>query len=487
MVSSPLGESLHPRLDVLGRVQLVTAGGPVRLTELEIGLLSLAALRDRVGLDSLGDWLWAGDPPASARNRVQSLVSGIRRKTADGEPVLVTDGRGYRLGDAVVVDKNEWDAEVGLARSLRATDAATALGHYDRALAVFADAPLQGVPENAAVEVERNRLGQARLSVLEERHDAALRSGRIDGLVAELDALTATHPFHEGFIAQFMLALAAAGQQSRALEVYRSARVRLDEELGVRPSEPLRRAQHLVLTGAGLGAVGLLAERTGCEDAGDVGDAPGGPGAGAGATASALPVPRTLPRRPTGLVGRGVELAALAAAAEESADRAVVVAVTGLTGVGKSALALEAGHSLRATFPDGALYHDAANDPRGGGVAAALATFLRLLGVHPEAVPAERESRAGLFRSLLDGRRVLVVVDNIATVGAVDRRRHRGRRRPAARHGRVDGDHDVARGTPPAGRDPPRAAPLARPGRHDGPAHRDRRRRAGRRRARGGP
>jgi len=93
-VSSPLGESSHPRLDVLGRVQLVTARGPVRLTELETGLLSLAALRDRVGLDSLGDWLWAGDPPASARNRVQSLVSGIRRKTSDGEPVLVTDGRG---------------------------------------------------------------------------------------------------------------------------------------------------------------------------------------------------------------------------------------------------------------------------------------------------------------------------------------------------------------------------------------------------------
>ncbi|HWO52478.1 MAG TPA: BTAD domain-containing putative transcriptional regulator, partial [Ornithinibacter sp.] len=419
-MSSPLGESSHPRLDVLGRVQLVTARGPVRLTELEIGLLSLAALRDRVEVDSLGNWLWAGDPPASARNRVQSLVSGVRRKTADSEPVLVTDGRGYRLGDAVVVDKDEWDAEVSLARSSRATDAASALVHYDRALAVFSGAPLQGVPENAAVEVERNRLGQARLSVLEERHDAALRSGQRDGLVAELDALTATHPFHEGFIAQFMLALAAAGQQSRALEVYRAARVRLDEELGVQPSETLRRAQHLVLTGAGLGAAGLLAEG-GVEDAGATGGAGGArgtPAAGAGPTASTLPVPRTLPRRPTELVGRGAELAAVAAAAEQSAKRAVVVAVTGLTGVGKSALALEAGHSLRARFPDGALYHDAANDPDGAGVATASASFLRFLGVHPEAVPAERESRAGLFRSLLDGRRVLVVVDNLATAGA---------------------------------------------------------------------
>ena len=252
-MSSPLGGSPHPRLLVLGRVQLVTAQGPVPLTGLETGLLTLAALRDRVGLDSLGDWLWAGHPPASARNRVQSLVSGIRRKTAGGEPVVVTDGRGYRLGDTVTVDLHDWDAVVGLARSSRAGDPEVALAHYDAALALFADTPLQGAPENAAVEVERNRLGQARLSVLEERHDAALRSGHTDGLVAELDALTAQHPFHERFLAQFMLALAAAGQQSRALEVYRSARMRLDEELGVQPSEQLRRAQQLVLAGEGLG------------------------------------------------------------------------------------------------------------------------------------------------------------------------------------------------------------------------------------------
>ena len=223
----------------------------MRLTELESGLLSLAALRDRVGVDSLGDWLWAGDPPPSARNRVQSLVSGIRRKARDGDPVIVTDGRDYRLGGSVAVDVHEWDAEVGLARAARATDAGPALGHYDRALALFPDAPAAGRTRHAAVDVERSRLGQARLSVLEERHDAALRCGRTEGLVAELDALTAQHPFHEGFVAQLMLALAAAGQQSRALEVYRATRERLDEELGVQPSEPLRRAQQLVLTGAG--------------------------------------------------------------------------------------------------------------------------------------------------------------------------------------------------------------------------------------------
>jgi DNA-binding SARP family transcriptional activator/tetratricopeptide (TPR) repeat protein len=412
-VSSRSGGSAPPRLFLLGRVRLESSGRPVRLTELESGLLSLAALRERVGVDSLGEWLWAGDPPPSARNRVQSLVSGIRRKAHHGDPVIVTDGRDYRLGGTVVVDVHEWDAEVGLARAARATDPALALGHYDRALALFPDEPLQGAPDTAAVDVERSRLGQARLSVVEERHDAALRSGRTEGLVAELDALTAQHPFHEGFVAQLMLALAAAGQQSRALEVYRATHERLDDELGVQPSEPLRRAQQLVLAGTELTHPADEEPVPPAEASG----ARGGPTAAGVPPASGLPVPRTLPRRPSALVGRSAELAAVEAAAAESGDRAVVVAVTGLAGVGKSALALEAGHALRARFPDGALYHDAANDPRNAGVATALAAFLRILGVHPESVPAQREARVGLFRSLLDGRRVLVVVDNLATDG----------------------------------------------------------------------
>ncbi len=67
------------QLEILGRVRLSTDDGPVRLTELEHGLLASAALHDHVGVDTLAEWLWDGDPPSSVRNRVQSLVSGIRR------------------------------------------------------------------------------------------------------------------------------------------------------------------------------------------------------------------------------------------------------------------------------------------------------------------------------------------------------------------------------------------------------------------------
>ncbi|WP_299442838.1 AfsR/SARP family transcriptional regulator [uncultured Phycicoccus sp.] len=400
-------------------MQLTGTDGPVRLTELENGLLGLAALHGRVGVDSLGEWLWDGDPPSSARNRVQSLVSGIRRKAGAGPPVIVTEGRGYRLGDDVEVDLATWTDEVAAARLDRPCRPDLALGHYDAALAVFTHEPLQGAPQSAAVEVERSRLTQERLSVLEERHDAALRAGSLDGLVAELDALTARHPYHEGFTALFMLALAASGQQSRALEVFQDTRTRLDEELGVRPSDQLHEAQRLVLAGATLAqplpeASGSPGTSGTSADGAPVEPADGSPAA----PVLGLPVPRTLPRRPASFVGRDPELDDIAAAAGAVERDAVVVTLTGLPGCGKSAIALEAGHRLRDLFPDGALYHDAANTPGGASVDGVVTAFLPLLGVHPEAVPADPRSRAGLYRSLLDGRRMLVVIDNVEASSA---------------------------------------------------------------------
>ncbi|PKW27193.1 AfsR/SARP family transcriptional regulator [Phycicoccus duodecadis] len=382
------------RLEILGRVHLRTPRGPVALTELEHGLLALAALRGQVGVDSLAEWLWDNDPPSSVRNRVQSLVSGIRRKVGDAGAVVVTDGRGYRLADTLEVDLDGWTEEVARARAERAARPGVALAHYDGALAVFGHDPLQGAPRSAAVEVERGRLLQERLSVLEERHEAALRAGAHEGLVAELDALAARHPYHEGFVALYMLALAEGGRQKRALQVFQDARERLDTELGVRPSEQLQEAQRLVLE-----------RRSAVQPS-----AAGSPSP----AVLALPVPRILPRRPASFVGREAELAAVAEAARGVEHDAVLVALTGLPGSGKSALALEAGHRLREAFPDGTLHHDGANSPAGVAVDRVISAFLPLLGIHPEAVPADPMARAGLYRSLLDGRRVLVVLDNVA-------------------------------------------------------------------------
>lgn len=386
---------------MLGPVTLESDGVPVRLSALERSLLARSALTSTVAGPSLEAWLWGDDAPPSAPNRIQALVSGIRRKCADaGASPLLTEGGGYRLSPGVRVDLLEHQDHRGRARSLAASGSPECLDAFRDALTLFEDEVLQGIATTPAVEIERDLLEQERLALWEEHAEAALAFGRADTVQADLAALTARHPFREVLVAHYMLALAATGQQEQALRVYRTAYDRLDEELGVAPSARLREAHAQVLDGQPPAS----AEDRG-NPAPDV-DAP---------TPSAhdLPVPRTLPRRTPGFVGREDALATLEDAARRAADDAVVVHVTGLTGMGKSALAIEAGQRLRDQFPDGTLYFDAANDRDTTAVETVLASFLRLLGVHPVAVPEEAKDRASLFRSLLDGRRVLIVLDGV--------------------------------------------------------------------------
>ena len=134
--------------------------------------------------------------------------------------------------------------------------------------------------------------------------------------------------------------------------------------------------------------------------------------------AAADPVrPRELPLDVLGFTGRVAELARLDAARERvgAAGPVVVSAVTGMAGVGKTALVLHWAHRVAGQFPDGQLYvnlrgfdgADAVVEP-----ADALRGFLEALGVPVDRIAAGPEARAGQFRSLLAGRRILVILDN---------------------------------------------------------------------------
>jgi tetratricopeptide (TPR) repeat protein/DNA-binding XRE family transcriptional regulator len=124
-------------------------------------------------------------------------------------------------------------------------------------------------------------------------------------------------------------------------------------------------------------------------------------------------VPRQLPAAVPHFTGRATELAALNAALQT----AVISAIGGTPGVGKTALAVHFGHQSAGLFPDGQLYVNLGGfGPSGSPLAPgqAVRAFLDALGVRPEQVPAGLDEQVGLYRSLLAGRRVLVVLDNAA-------------------------------------------------------------------------
>jgi tetratricopeptide (TPR) repeat protein len=139
----------------------------------------------------------------------------------------------------------------------------------------------------------------------------------------------------------------------------------------------------------------------------------------AAALSGPVAVPAQLPRDVAGFAGRGEQLArldTLLAIATGAAPTAMVIsAVSGTAGVGKTALAVHWAHRIADRFPDGQLYVNLRGFDPGGQVmapAAAVRGFLDALGVPAERVPSSLDAQVALYRSLLAGRRVLVVLDN---------------------------------------------------------------------------
>ena len=135
-------------------------------------------------------------------------------------------------------------------------------------------------------------------------------------------------------------------------------------------------------------------------------------------------VPQQLPAPVRQFVGRQNELAALAGLLDScgSTPPAMAIAVIGGTaGVGKTALVVQWAHQVAGDFPDGQLYVNLQGYDRGRPVPPgdALAGFLRALGVAGKDIPADADECAALYRSLLAGRRILVVLDNACQAGQV--------------------------------------------------------------------
>jgi tetratricopeptide (TPR) repeat protein len=241
------------------------------------------------------------------------------------------------------------------------------------------------------------------LQAAEWRAEAGLALGRHAELVGELAGWCAAEPLRERFAVLRMLALYRNGRQADALAAFQQARRMLVDELGVEPGEELRRLHQQIL--ARDPALAVPAEWDAA--------------AAAGGLDAARVVPRQLPAAVARFAGRSGELGVLAGLAEEVASGAggtvVISAIGGMAGVGKTALAVLFTHRVAGLFPDGQLYVDLRGfGPSGDPVppARVVREFLGALGVAPRAVPADVDAQAGLYRSVLAGKRVLVVLDN---------------------------------------------------------------------------
>ncbi|MEV4053116.1 BTAD domain-containing putative transcriptional regulator [Amycolatopsis sp. NPDC049688] len=374
---------------VLGAVEATADGDPVDLGSRKQRLVLAVLLLETphpVALDHLVDLLWPDDPPASARNTVQALISRLRAafRAVDG-PELVTEGHGYVLRvDPETVDAHRFTT---LVRRARAADDETAVALLDEALALWRGDALAGAASADVAGRLLAGLTEARWSALEDRIDAQLRLGRGRDVLAELTTLVAAHPLRQRFVGQLMLALYREGRTDAALAAFRGLRARLVTELGLDPAPELIR-----LEGAILAADPALDP---------VPESPPEPVR-----------PAQLPHDVRGFTGRAAELARLDEPAGPGADIRVV---TGTAGVGKTALAVRWAHRVRDRFPDGQLYldlrgFDPDHEPLTPAVAAAQ--LLRALGTDPRAIPPDPDSRTALWRSLLADRQVLVLLDN---------------------------------------------------------------------------
>jgi len=387
------------RFQTLGPLRVERADSQVALPRSSVvrGLLGVLLLAEGepLPLARLGGLVWSERPDRGAIYvGISRLRDWLRSQAGDDAPPVEYSGGGYRL----VVDPEDVDLGQFRRQVAKAGESEDPLEHHrllQSAMELLRGpvlADLTGLDtSDPLLRSVDDALRDAGLAF----GAAALAAGQQQEAVGRLEALARYRPLDEPVHACLIELLAAAEQPAQALTWFEQLRARLADELGVAPSEVVQKVYLRVL-----------------------------------ASDRELPAPgeerpAQLPPDTSGFTGRTPHLGWLDALLSGNLDRpantVVVTAVEGTAGVGKTALAVHWAHRVRDRFPDGQLYVDLRGYSAGTPVRPieALAGFLHALGTPAEQIPVDVERAAGLYRSRLADRSMLVVLDNARTVDQV--------------------------------------------------------------------
>lgn len=371
---------------ILGPVGLGRAGEPVRpgppKRQAMLAALLLEANRP-VPLPQLSAAMWPGPEPRSATANLRSHASALRR-LLDG---LAARPGGYelRVRDAEL-DADRFARLAGAGRAgLAERRPAAAIVPLSRALALWRGGNAgDGLARGSWLDARLSALDERRLDVFEDHVTARLSTREFPQIVADLREHLVRWPVRERSWELLILALYRGGDPSAALAAYQQAREVLVGQLGLEPGPRLQGLQRAVLN----------------RD-------PELDGAPPHESVVLTPVPVSRPDPAPELIGRDAELAALAAALEAGPE---LVVVSGPGGVGTSALAARAAEATAGRFPDGRVTVD---------LAGGLGALLRALGRPVESVPRTVDELLAVYRSMVAGQRMLVVLDNATDPGLV--------------------------------------------------------------------
>jgi DNA-binding SARP family transcriptional activator/tetratricopeptide (TPR) repeat protein len=394
---------------LLGPLAVVRNGERVALNtgKLRVVLATLLLRANQtVSVDELVERLWGAAAPSGARKTVQLYAMRLRRTLSDdsqAQPLVQTRPNGY------LIDLEPGGLDLARFHQLRdesrlaahSGDLVNEAARLSEALALWRGRALDDIPSESLQREMVPQLEELRLLVTERRVQVDLELGRHREVIGELFRLTKDHPWHEPYWIQLIQALARSDRLAEALETCRTTWQMFRAELGIDPGEQFQQLHRMLLDGGPAtttAVVPALAEE------------PGPPSFAAASSQLPPPVRRFVGR--ADLVQRLGDLLTVGA----DTDAVSIVNVSGPPGVGKTALALQVAHRLRARFPDGQLYVHLRGYTTHPPLrpAAALAGFLRALGVPLGHIPGDLEGQAALYRSLLTGRRMLVLLDDAA-------------------------------------------------------------------------